>query len=405
MLPIVIITGVSAELTAAATERVLAYADTVGLSYAGWPRHRVIRTSAEVVDVRDVDRECDCAACDVAADAAGAVALLAGLDRWGTLVICLPPAMDAAGLVSRLQGSAAGPIGVEGYPPGVFVRHVLAVLDAPTLLTDLSGDGLLHDRKLASSDRDRRSIAEAILRQIEYADTLLLSGTEDPPGSGPAVGIRQLLARLNPAACSTTCSDLLELADGDRSRSDGGEFDGAAALGRVEPGVVSAPIRDVADGVTTVVWRATRPMHPGRLAAALTDVVDGVVRSRGRIWLANRPTQMLAWESAGRCASLGAIGSWLADVAPEDWELMPAWRRAAAALDWDEQVGDRCCELTLTGMDCDPARLRALLDSCLLDDAEFEAGPASWIDVADPFIGALGVAQVQTDGVLTQDWR
>ncbi len=238
-------------------------------------------------------------------------------------------------------------------------------------------------------------------------DTLLLSGIEDARVPEPETQlVQELLARLNPGARSTTCSELPDVAAPSRSPRSRAAFDVAAARARVEPGVISAPLRDTAYGVTTVVWRAVRPMHPGRLRAALTDLVDGVARSRGRLWLANRPTQMLAWESAGGSASLGVLGSWLADTATQDWGQLPTALRASAALDWDDLVGDRCCELSLTGTLPDPGRLRERLESCLLDDVEYGAGPASWTDIADPFVDALGLAAVLLPyGVPAQEWR
>jgi G3E family GTPase len=416
MLPVVIVTSVSPELAATATERLLSRGGTVGISYAGHPQRRVIRTSSEVVDVCDVERESDCATCDIASDAAGATALLADLGRWTAVVICLPTAMAAGGLVARLSPSDAEPDAgpqselVSGQiptgPSGAFVRSVLVVVDAATLRSELSGDELLDERGLASSDHDRRSVAEAIVAQIEYADTLLLSGIEDAGVPEPEMPlIRELVARLNPGAHSTTCSELPDLVAPSRSPRSRAAFDVAAARARVEPGVISAPLRDTAYGVTTVVWRAARPMHPRRLCAALTDLVDGVARSRGRLWLANRPTQMLAWESAGGSASLDVLGSWLADTATQDWGQLPTALRASAALGWDDLVGDRCCELSLTGTLPDPGRLRELLDSCLLSDLEYGAGPASWSDIADPFVDALGVADAVPQGVRAQEWR
>lgn len=213
--------------------------------------------------------------------------------------------MDAAGLVNRLEGSDASPTAVNARAPAAFVRHVIAVVDAPTLLADLSGDDLLHDRRLASSERDRRSVAEAVIRQVEYADALQLSGTEDSPGAGPpAAQLRQILARLNPAACLVDCPELLALVGGDQSAPNGSGFDGAAARARVEPGVVSAPLDEAVDGVTTVVWRANRPMHPAGSPMLLTTswaecctAADGSgwPTARPRCWPGSRPGDAPRW--------------------------------------------------------------------------------------------------------------
>ncbi|MYU19195.1 cobalamin biosynthesis protein CobW, partial [Streptomyces sp. SID8361] len=53
-------------------------------------------------------------------------------------------------------------------------------------------------------------------------------------------------------------------------------------------------------------------------------------------------------------------------------------RRVAAALDWHPGHGDRCQHLTFTSPGLDRDGLLALLDSCLLTDAEYAAGPDAW---------------------------
>ncbi len=53
-------------------------------------------------------------------------------------------------------------------------------------------------------------------------------------------------------------------------------------------------------------------------------------------------------------------------------------RQVAAAMDWHPEHGDRGQHLAFTSPGLDGDGVRALLDSCLLDDAEYAAGPAAW---------------------------
>jgi G3E family GTPase len=146
-----------------------------------------------------------------------------------------------------------------------------------------------------------------------------------------------------------------------------GRFDRVRTAAWTNPGAVpGVPPEPNGCGDTSVVWQAPRPLHPERLNAAVPTLVEGVLRSRGRLWLANRPTERVAWESAGASAALGALGSWT---------------------DSGELAG---CALLFTGVDLDPARLQAVLDGCLLTDAEFSAGPPTWRRLGDPFAAALG---------------
>lgn len=56
-----------------------------------------------------------------------------------------------------------------------------------------------------------------------------------------------------------------------------------------------------------------------------------------------------------------------------------------AAGRWHPVWGDRCQELVWIGIDMDEAAIRAMLDGCLLTDAEMALGPEGWLDqLEDP---------------------
>jgi hypothetical protein len=66
-------------------------------------------------------------------------------------------------------------------------------------------------------------------------------------------------------------------------------------------------------------------------------------------------------------------------------ELVPPVRRAAAARDWHPEYGDRCQHLVFTSPGLDSDGLTRVLESCLLTDAEYAAGPASWKHLSAAF--------------------
>lgn len=67
------------------------------------------------------------------------------------------------------------------------------------------------------------------------------------------------------------------------------------------------------------------------------------------------------------------------------WDMVPAERRVAASLDWHPVHGDRRQHLTFTSPGLDRDNLLALLDSCLLTDAEYARGPAGWKHLSHAF--------------------
>ena len=71
---------------------------------------------------------------------------------------------------------------------------------------------------------------------------------------------------------------------------------------------------------------------------------------------------------------------------------------AAIRARWDDAVGDAQQELVLIGIDMDEAALRARLDACLLNDAEYASRPAEWTRLPDPFPRWAFASQEQTHG-------
>lgn len=155
-------------------------------------------------------------------------------------------------------------------------------------------------------------------------------------------------------------------------------FDVEAAAAAQHPACALLPVEADACGVSTFVWHRCRPFHPERLYAALEDLTCAAARSRGRFWLADKPDALLHWDAAGGALCVEGAGPWLASLPDAAWELVPPVRRAAAALDWHPEHGDRCQHLVFTSPGLDRDGLERLLDHCLLTDAEYAAGRAAW---------------------------
>ncbi|ADB30524.1 cobalamin synthesis CobW domain protein [Kribbella flavida DSM 17836] len=299
------------------------------------------------VDAGEFTVDDDCGSCQLIESLLPLLETLVERGHWQHVVLAAPPAMEARSLVNALVATA----------PGVTVDTVTCVVDAVLLVEQLSGDELLDERGLALSPADRRNVAELTARQIEYADVCVLANAHR--GRAPE-RLQNLLLHLNPRTTVVEAGPS-GVPAGPVART--GLFDFSAAeqwAGEVADGQRLQPS---GEGVTTVLWRSTRPLHPARLNDALEDIVNGVVRSRGVVWLANRPTQRVRWESAGYSASLGTLGEW-ADT---------------------EHLAE--CTVVATGVGLDPARLQSTLDACLLTEAEL-AG-LDWQSLDDPFAGVL----------------
>ncbi|MFF2328409.1 MULTISPECIES: CobW family GTP-binding protein [unclassified Streptomyces] len=258
------------------------------------------------------------------------------------------------------------------------LTNVMTAVDPALVLPCLANGDDLAEAGLAAAATDRRTVGDTWARQLEYAPVLALVDSKEADEED-----RALLTQLHPTALQVSAgSDEL-------GRLAFAGFDVEAAAAAQHPACALLPQEAEAAGVATLVWHRRRPFHPERLYRALEDLCCAAARSRGRFWLADRPDTLLAWDAAGGALCVEGAGPWLASLPDAAWDMVPPLRRVAASLDWHPEHGDRCQHLVFTSPGLDRERLTALLDSCLLTDAEYAAGPEAWKQLPAPFDSLL----------------
>ncbi len=268
----------------------------------------------------------------------------------------------------------------------------VTVVDAARALADLTSTDDLRHRDLHAADDDNRAVAEVIVRQIEYPDTVLLWG-QAPDSAFDTTRLSVLLHRLAPWATHLCAGpdvhERLPLADALRNtrRHDPAAPDPIARGLEGYPVGVHEPVPDC--GVVSALFTARRPFHPQRLHDALDELSTQAVRGRGHLWLASQPDTVLAWESVGSGLFLSSLGRWLVALPEPLWSEASDQRRLAATLDWDPYYGDRDTRLAFIGGGFDAVDLHSQLTSCLLTDDELAAGEETWVSLADPFAGCF----------------
>ena len=255
-----------------------------------------------------------------------------------------------------------------GYVDGpaardVRVAAVVTSVDAPTWLSQALGDADLDDG---------RTVAQVVVGQAEFADVLVLSRPEPKTLA--------VLRRLAPLARITVGTARVELAL-DNLESDTRR--GRSSLPH-DPLLAGQPPLNPDGDVGLMVFTARRPFHPQRLHAALDPLLDGVVRTRGRLWLANRFDDVMWIESAGGGLRTSYAGRWLAAMSSSQLAYADPQRRALAAADWDDQLGDRHVSLTVLVCGAEPEEIVDGLRGALLTDDELSR-PEEWPNYADPF--------------------
>ncbi|WP_043265465.1 GTP-binding protein [Streptomyces sp. CT34] len=375
-LSVALVGGLHSDARRAAVERLLrTVPGSVALhhdlaSAADGTVERTVRDAGGTLDTGMAPLVNDCACCALRED------LVPELERLAAGRTCRLAVVE---LWDSVEPKAMAEVIASCGSENLTLTAVITAVDPALLLPYLGCGDDLAEAGLAAAASDQRTVADTWARQLEYAPVLALAAGEEPADEADLA----LLAQLHPTARQVDVGSV-ELA----AAAVAG-FDVEAAAARQHPACALLPQEADAAGVGTLVWRRTRPFHPERLFAALEDLTCAAARSRGRFWLADRPDALLAWDAAGGALCVESAGPWLAALPDAAWEMVPPVRRAAAALDWHPEHGDRAQHLVFTSPGLDREGLRSLLESCLLTDAEYAGGPPAWKRLAPAFDALL----------------
>ncbi|MFI7017213.1 CobW family GTP-binding protein [Streptomyces sp. NPDC050164] len=390
-LSVVIVGGLHADARKAAVARLLAdVPGSVALHHdlataAAGTVVRTVRDATGVLDAGEAPLVNDCACCALREDLVPELERLADAGQAPLAVVELWDSVEPKAMAEVVTAG------------GLTVTGVITAVDPALVLPYLGNGDDLADGGLAAAATDQRTVADTFARQLEYAPVLAIA--ESPEADDED---RELLAQLHPTARQVPIGhgDLAgapSLGAFAQDAADGltvpaprrrplsplaaaalAGFDVESAAAAQHPACALLPAEADAHGVSTLVWQQRRPFHPERLYAALEDLTCAAARSRGRFWLADKPDTLFHWDAAGGALCVESVGPWLASLPDAAWEMVPPVRRAAAALDWHPEHGDRGQHLVFTSPGLDRDGLERLLESCLLTDAEYAAGRDAW---------------------------
>ncbi len=270
--------------------------------------------------------------------------------------------IEVAVSVLALGGDRTLRPGSDAFCIGNFV----SVIDASTFWTNIRSEALapLPPVACATHGEHDRTIADALVEQIEWASVVVINKT-DLSTAADCADLRDFVRLLNPSSHVVFARhgwssispwplprekmlEWLQRSPGWIRQLSG---EGRPTAGRT--------------GLGCVVYRDPRPFHPGRLAdflSARTADSGEILRSRGLFRLASRPLTVGSWNSAG--PTIGFEPTSMGSHDPES--------------PWGQ-------EIAFFGKNLDAATLTANLDACLLTDREFIGGPIEWKCLADPF--------------------
>ncbi|MFI1396388.1 CobW family GTP-binding protein [Streptomyces sp. NPDC020681] len=374
-LPVVIVGGLHSDARKQVVERLLrTVPGSVVLHHdlataAEGTLRRLVRDARGELSYGDAPLVNDCACCALREDLVPELERLAadGLTRLAIVE-----------LWDSVEPKAMAEVVVAHGGDVLELTNVMTAVDPALVLPYLANGDDLAEIGLAAAATDQRTVGDTWARQLEYAPVLALVDSEDADDED-----RALLAQLHPTARQVPArsGELAQLAFAG--------FDVEAAAAAQHPACALLPQEAEEAGVATLVWHRRRPFHPERLYQALEDLCCAAARSRGRFWLADRPDTLLAWDAAGGALCVENAGPWLASLPDAAWDMVTPIRRAAAALDWHPEHGDCCQHLVFTSPGLDREGLAQLLESCLLTDDEYAAGPEAWKHLPPAFDSLL----------------
>lgn len=260
---------------------------------------------------------------------------------------------------------------------------MVTVVDGNRFWHDFASGETLLDRKEATDETDTREVVDLLIDQIEFANVLLLNKT-DLLEEGDVKELHAVLQKLNPDArinrtsfSSIPLDEVLDtqLFDFDKAS------EGAGWIKELNEEHV--PETDEY-GISSFVYRRSRPFHAERWMNWLENWPVDVVRAKGFFWLSTRNDMTGMLSQAGPSIMIQGAGEWIAAY-PEQEREQTLKEEPELLARWDKTYGDRITEMVMIGLDMDREAIEQSLDACLLTEEEMKLDWATFKDPLPPF--------------------
>lgn len=262
---------------------------------------------------------------------------------------------------------------------------MVTVVDAVNFLKDYEEAKYLQATGESLGEDDKRSVADLLVDQVEFADRILISKT-DLVTETEIERLTAILRTLNTEATIIPISNGNVVID---EVLDTGQFDFERA--QQAPGWLKKMrgehVPETEEyGIGSFSYEARRPFNPKKFFEFLhgTKQYGKLIRSKGYFWLATRPEYAGQWSQAGGIAHYGFAGMFWKSVPKKDWPLDEEYLDSIKKL-WVEPFGDMRQELVFIGQGLDQKKMTQALDECLLDEEEVLKGRSYWETLNDPF--------------------
>lgn len=245
---------------------------------------------------------------------------------------------------------------------------MVTVVDCFNFKKDFGTNELLADRGWVDDTADRRTIVNLLTDQIEFANVIILNKT-DLVSAEDLLLLKAVIRKLNPSAklidTSFSKVDLKEILHT-------GLFDfeeASQGAGWIKE-LNAAHLPETEEyGISSTVFRSSKPFHPERLWDYLTQQFPpNVIRTKGLFWLAPMPDRALNFSQAGGSLRVESAGTWWASMLPSERLNYQDFTENRKEIEnrWDKRYGDRMNELVFIAQDLQKEQLHQDLNACLL---------------------------------------
>lgn len=249
---------------------------------------------------------------------------------------------------------------------------MVTVVDCFNFKKDFGTNELLVDRGWVDDNADRRTIVNLLTDQIEFANVIILNKT-DLVSAEDLLLLKAVIRKLNPSAklidTSFSKVDLKEILNTGLF-----DFDEASQGAGWIKELNAEHLPETEEyGISSTVFRSSKPFHPERLWDYLTkQFPPNVIRTKGLFWLAPMPDRALNFSQAGGSLRIESAGTWWASMLPSERLNYQDFTENRKEIEdcWDENYGDRMNELVFIAQDLQKEQLHQDLNACLLTGEE-----------------------------------
>lgn len=350
-------------------------------------RHHMRIDGADDLTIDDIELEHGCVSCTLRLDFLPLLRKLHRDPEVHQIVALLDPAIEPEQLATEIHSTIVETPELPPAPAGhdVEIEATICGIDAPTWLTDATGDITLREADIIDVE-DERTVAQLAVGQARFADALIIDRADGFEQAYDLARLHAVLTRLAPAAGLRTLNSqqalTREIVRGAINSAKTGTPRGRPTHS-FDPLLSGSPDLESDCGVQLLSFEAERPFHPQRLHDALDALLVGVVSSRGRLWLASDPDDVMWLDSAGEALGIRHVGTWLACV--DDKSRINPDQLALAALRWDPVHGDRHSSITVLCHRADPQTIARHLRNALVTDYEMNRGRTYLENLPSPF--------------------